>query len=41
MAADLELHDHLIREVVERSAGSVFKHTGDGIRATATCSARQ
>jgi class 3 adenylate cyclase len=31
MAADLELHDRLIREVVEGAGGSVFKHTGDGM----------
>jgi predicted ATPase/class 3 adenylate cyclase len=31
MAADLELHDRLIRDVVEGAGGSVFKHTGDGM----------
>jgi predicted ATPase/class 3 adenylate cyclase len=31
MAADLELHDRLVREVVEGAGGSVFKHTGDGM----------
>ena len=31
MAADLELHDRLIRGVVEGAGGSVFKHTGDGM----------
>ena len=31
MAADLELHDRLIREVVESATGRVFKHTGDGM----------
>lgn len=31
MAADLELHDRLIRDVVEDAGGSVFKHTGDGM----------
>jgi predicted ATPase/class 3 adenylate cyclase len=31
MAADLEVHDRLIRDVVEGAGGSVFKHTGDGM----------
>jgi len=31
MAADLEVHDRLIRDVVEDAGGSVFKHTGDGM----------
>ena len=31
MAADLELHDRLIRQAVETSGGTVFKHTGDGM----------
>ncbi len=31
MAADLEAHDRLVRGVVEAAAGTVFKHTGDGM----------
>jgi predicted ATPase/class 3 adenylate cyclase len=31
MAADLETHDRVVREVVEGAGGSVFKHTGDGM----------
>jgi predicted ATPase/class 3 adenylate cyclase len=31
MAADLEMHDGLIRGVVEAAGGTVFKHTGDGM----------
>ena len=31
MAADLELHDRLVRDVVSGAGGMVFKHTGDGM----------
>ena len=31
MAADLELHDRVIRDVVDGAGGNVFKHTGDGM----------
>jgi len=31
MAADLEVHDRVLREVVDAAGGSVFKHTGDGM----------
>lgn len=31
MAADLEQHDRLVREVVDAAGGTVFKHTGDGM----------
>ena len=30
MAADLVRHDQLLRQVIERHGGTVFKHTGDG-----------
>jgi predicted ATPase/class 3 adenylate cyclase len=33
MAADLELHDRLLRDVVAAAGGSVVKHTGDGMLA--------
>ena len=31
MAFDLEVHDRLVRDVVEGAGGTVFKHTGDGM----------
>ena len=31
MSEALAIHDHLIRSVVERHGGVVFKHTGDGV----------
>ncbi len=31
MAADLELHDRLVADVVATAGGRVFKHTGDGM----------
>ena len=36
MSAALASHDHLIRLVVERHGGVVFKHTGDGVCAVFT-----
>ena len=34
MSADLVVHDRALREVVDSSAGRLFKHTGDGGMAT-------
>ena len=39
MAADLSVHDAVLRDAVTRHGGEVFKHTGDGICASFTSAA--
>ena len=40
MRAALETHDEVLREAVEKHKGWLFKHTGDGVCAARTTSAR-